>query len=216
MKPPISTSPLYGILDLGHVDSARAIDTAGAMLAGGVGILQLRAKGMVKAAVLDLARRLAPICRDARVPFIINDHPDLVPLSGADGVHIGQDDMTPAKARSIAGPDALVGLSTHSVEQARAAMATTADYIGYGPLFTTPTKPDYTPIGTSGIREVESFADRQVFCIGGITAANLAGVLEAGARQVVIVSDILKAPDVAARCRECLGIIAAGGVSSSA
>jgi thiamine-phosphate pyrophosphorylase len=211
MKTPVSKSPLYGILDLGHVDSSVAVETAEAMLAGGVGILQLRAKGMVKAAVLDLARRVAPLCRGAGVPFIINDHPDLVPLCGADGVHIGQDDMSPAKARSIAGPAALIGLSTHSVAQARAAMETEVDYIGYGPLFATPTKPDYTPIGTAGIREVAGFADREVFCIGGITAANLAEVVEAGARRVVIVSDILRAPDITARCRECLEILAGGG-----
>lgn len=195
---------LYGILDLGYCEAAKAFETTRAMLAGGVQILQLRAKNLAPAEILPLAQNLAPLCREAGVPFLLNDHPELVGPSGADGVHVGQDDQTVAEARRLIGPGKLVGLSTHSPAQARAAFEQKPDYIGFGPLFSTPTKPDYTPIGIADIAEVHRDAPLPIFCIGGIKRENLPQILAAGAHRVVIVSGILQAVDIPAYCAECL------------
>ena len=195
---------LYGILDLGYCESTKAVETTRAMLAGGVQILQLRAKNLTPAEILPLAQNLAPLCRDASVPFILNDHPELVGPSGADGVHVGQDDQSVAEARRLIGPGKLVGLSTHSPAQARAAFEQKPDYIGFGPLFSTPTKPDYMPIGTADIAEVHRNAPLPIFCIGGIKLENLPQILAVGAQRVVIVSGILQAADIPAYCAECL------------
>lgn len=194
---------LYGILDLGYVGTPDAERVVRAMLAGGVEILQLRAKGHPASGILALANALAPLCRTAGVPFILNDHPALVPECGADGVHVGQDDLSVAEARELAGPGAIVGKSTHSVAQAVAASAERPDYLGFGPLFATPTKPDYTPIGTEDIAEAYRLVSLPIFCIGGIKRENLAEVLSCGAERVVIVSGILLADDIAGYCRSC-------------
>jgi thiamine-phosphate pyrophosphorylase len=137
------------------------------------------------------------------VPFILNDFPHLVPETGADGAHIGQDDGPLEIARAAAGPGAIIGRSTHSLAQARAAWAEGADYLGFGPLFATPTKPDYTPIGTEDIATVFREAPVPVFCIGGIKRENLAVIVAAGARRVVVVSGILLAADVAGYIADC-------------
>jgi thiamine-phosphate pyrophosphorylase len=203
----LTTARLYGILDLGYTARKDAVRVTRALLDGGVQVVQLRAKALSAEAFLTLARELAPICRAAGVPFILNDHPALVSEAGADGAHIGQDDGPLADARAEAGPQALIGRSTHSPEQARAAFAEGADYLGFGPLFATPTKPDYRPIGTEGIVEVHAAVAVPIFCIGGIKLSNLPTVLAAGARRVVIVSGLLKADDIAAyglACRKLL------------
>ena len=207
MIPTLAERRLYGILDLGYCAPAAALETARAMLAGGVQILQLRAKKLTPAEILPLAQNLAPLCRVAGVPFILNDHPELVGPAGADGVHVGQDDLSPAEARRLAGPGKLVGLSTHSPAQARAAFAQKPDYIGFGPLFSTPTKPDYTPIGTADIADVYRDAPLPIYCIGGIKLENLAQILATGAQRVVIVSGILQAPDISAYCADCLRLL---------
>ena len=198
---------LYGILDLGYVNPENAQPMAKAMLEGGVEFLQLRAKGVPKADIPAIARPLASICRDHAVPFVLNDHPDLVEECGADGAHVGQDDMSVAEARRLAGDGKLIGLSTHSPAQARAALAQSPDYIGFGPLFATPTKPDYPPIGTADIQAVHEQVRLPIFCIGGIKRENLPDVLTQGARRVVIVSGILQAPDVRSYCQECVELL---------
>ena len=201
---------LYGILDLGYVAAADAPGVARQMIAGGVHILQLRAKRLAPAAILALAEELRPLARDANVPLIINDFPDLAAAADSDGVHIGQDDGPIAAARSAAGPGKLVGRSTHSLAQARAAQAEGADYLGFGPLFATPTKPDYPAIGLEDIARVHAeVTDRPIFCIGGIKLENLPQVIAAGARRVVIVSGILQAPDIAAYTARVAGLLAA-------
>ena len=198
----ITEARLYGILDLGYVAAADAPDMARRMVAGGVDILQIRAKGVLAPEILALAAAVRPITADAGVPLILNDHPFLVPRAGADGAHIGQDDGPLPAARAKAGEGKLMGRSTHSVEQALAARDEGADYLGFGPLFATPTKPDYQPIGLEDIARVHAeVTDRPIFCIGGIKLENLPEVIAAGARRVVIVSGILRAPDVTAYCR---------------
>lgn len=189
---------LYGILDLGYVAARDAVTMAHALLADGEGVdvLQLRAKGWNPDDVLALARLVRPVCADLGVPFILNDHPDLVPAAGADGAHVGQDDGPLDVARRSAGKGAHVGRSTHSLAQAAAARAEGADYLGFGPLFATPTKPDYPAVGLEDIARVhDGVPDRPVFCIGGIKPGNLDAVLAAGAGRVVIVSGLLLAPD---------------------
>ena len=202
---PLSECRLYGILDLGYVAPGGAASMARRMLEGGVGILQLRAKKFAPGAILAVAREILPICREFGAPFVLNDHPELVPLSGADGVHVGQDDLPVARVREMVGPGVLVGLSTHSLDQA--AVEAGPDYIGFGPLFSTPTKPDYVPVGLGAIREVHARAGVPVFCIGGIKLENLPAVLEAGARRVVIVSGILQAAEVSDYCGRCRALI---------
>lgn len=195
---------LYGILDLGYVTAAQSATVASQMLEGGVQVLQLRAKKAQPDEILRLAKEVAPLCRAKGVPFILNDHPALVREAGADGAHVGQDDMPVAEARRLAGNGAIVGKSTHSLAQAQASVDEKPDYIGFGPLFATPTKPDYVPIGLEDIAEAHRLVALPIFCIGGIKQENLGTILAAGAKRVVIVSGILQAPDIADYCRNCL------------
>ena len=200
---------LYAILDLGYVAEADAAAATAALLAGGADLLQLRAKSHDLATIRRVARKLLPLCRAAGVPFILNDHPALAAELGADGVHLGQDDGPLAAARLAMGPGKLIGRSTHSLAQARAALAEGFDYIGFGPLFPTPTKPGRPAIGLHDIAAMEREVGHRIpaFCIGGINRANLTAVLAAGARRVVIVSDLLQAPDVAAATRAARALI---------
>lgn len=192
---------LYGILDLGYVAPPNAVTVARAMAAGGVDIVQLRAKDAPPATVESLAQLLRPALDEAGVPLIINDHPAIAARVGAAGAHVGQDDLPVAAARRLAGGRAIIGKSTHGLAQAVAAATESPDYIGFGPLFATPTKPAYRPVGLADIRPVQAAVAVPVFCIGGIKRENLARVIAAGARRVVIVSGILQAPDIAAYCR---------------
>ena len=205
----LAKARLYGILDLGYIAEDSLERMAAQLCEGGVDIVQLRAKGRDECAIEEMANRVAPILRDADVPFIINDFPELVPSIGADGAHVGQDDFSVADARWRAGralagevPLPFIGKSTHSVEQAIAAAAEGADYIGFGPLFPTPTKAGRAAIGMGDIARVHELVSVPIFCIGGIKLENLAEVIAAGAQRVVIVSGILQARDVAAYCRE--------------
>jgi thiamine-phosphate pyrophosphorylase len=204
-QPLTISSLLYAILDLGYVREENAASTTAALLAGGADLLQLRAKGHDLATIRRVAETLIPLCRAAGVPFILNDHPALAGEIGADGVHIGQDDGSLDQARSffqsaIHDPKSkiLFGRSTHSLDQARAALAEGFDYIGFGPLFPTPTKAGRPGIGLEYIATMEREVGTKIpaFCIGGIRRDNLPQVLAAGARRVVIVSDLLTAPDV--------------------
>ena len=202
---------LYGIVDLGYVEPQEVEAVAGQLVAGGAGMVQLRAKGYGPEEIRDWARSVHAICAAAGVPFIVNDFPQIARDVGADGVHIGQDDGSLEEARKVVGERAIVGRSTHSLEQARAALAEGFDYIGFGPLFPTPTKLGRPGIGLEDIAIVERDVGSEipVFGIGGIRRDNLAGVMVAGARRVVVVSDLLQAPNMAAATREVLALIEA-------
>ena len=203
----LSGCRLYGILDLSYVAPADVRRMTEAMIEGGVDIIQLRAKEVAHDAITKLGRELREITGRRNVPLVINDHPEIARDVGADGVHVGQDDLTISRARGIAGTRCVVGKSTHSIEQAVAAADEGADYIGFGPLFATPTKPDYAPIGIDEIREVHARVRVPIFCIGGIKLDNLPQVIAAGARRVVIVSGLLQALDIAeyaSRAKELL------------
>lgn len=207
---------LYGILDLGYVDPSALERVTAALLEGGVDVLQLRAKGADEEEVEAFARRIIALTESAGVPLILNDHPQLVPSIGAQGAHVGQEDFSVDDARwragrALAGEVSLpiIGKSTHSVQQASAAMEAGADYIGFGPLYATPTKPGRPAIGLHEIAEVQALATRPVFCIGGIKRENLEAVLDAGARRVVIVSQMLAAADIARYASEVRAVLAA-------
>jgi len=214
--PALDQAQLYGILDLAYVSQREALDVAGHLLAGGVQILQLRAKDQTPETILPLACDLSALCRASGTPFIVNDHPHLVPECQAQGAHVGQDDLSVAEARKLAGDDAIIGKSTHSIAQVRAAQREGPDYIGFGPLYATPTKPDYTPIGLDEIRRAQSEIHVPVFCIGGIKLENLRAVVAAGARRVVIVSGILQAENSQAYCEECRRILNSASSEESA
>lgn len=203
----LADAKLYGILDLGSVVANDALAMGDRLLAAGIHVLQLRAKNSTEAEIATLGRALAPRCRAAGVPFILNDFPHLVAETGADGAHIGQDDGPIEAARKAAGKGAVIGRSTHSIDQARAAWQEGADYIGFGPLFATPTKPDYVPIGLSDIAIVEGEAPVPVFCIGGVKRENLPEIVAAGARRVVIVTGLLHAADPAGYASDCLRVL---------
>ncbi|NQX02324.1 thiamine phosphate synthase [bacterium] len=200
---PMNNARLYCILDLGYTSEERSEEVTAALLAGGADFLQLRAKNHDLATIERVARRLLPLCRAAGIPFIINDFPDLAAAIDADGVHIGQDDGPLAAARDIVGPGKIIGRSTHSLEQARAALAEGFDYIGFGPLFPTPTKAGRPAIGLHEVAVMERDVGSHIpaFCIGGITPETLPQVLAAGARRIVVVSALLQAPDVKAATR---------------
>lgn len=198
-----SNARLYGIVDFGYVAEGAMEDCAAKLLAGGADILQLRAKGIPLETVAAAARKIIPHCKAAGVPFILNDHPDLAVELGADGVHIGQDDGSIYDVRSRIGADMIIGRSTHSLVQAKQALVDGADYIGYGPLFPTPTKAGRLAIGLGDIAEMEREVGSRIpaFCIGGIKPDNLSEVLAAGARRCVVVSHLLLAADIIAETR---------------
>jgi len=203
---------LYAILDLGYVVQSDSLSVALQLIAGGADVLQLRAKGYDIGVIRDLAKKILPICRAAGVPFIINDYPQLAAEIGADGVHIGQDDGALSAARKIIGPEKVIGRSTHSLLQARVALEEGFDYIGFGPLFPTPTKLGRPSIGLADVSTMQSEVGTKVpaFCIGGIKRANLPKVVAAGASRVVIVSDLLTAEDVESATREAREMLAQG------
>ena len=194
----MNNARLYCILDLGYVAEENAESVTASLLAGGAGLLQLRAKNQDLTTIERVARRLLPLCRQAGVPFVLNDHAALAATIGADGLHIGQDDGSLADARKIVGPDLFIGRSTHSLDQARGALAEGFDCIGFGPLFPTPTKAGRPSIGLQDIAAMEREVGSKIpaFCIGGITPETLPQVLAAGARRVVIVSALLTAADI--------------------
>jgi thiamine-phosphate pyrophosphorylase len=135
------------------------------------------------------------------VPFIINDYPEIAAQLGADGVHLGQDDGDLAAVKKIVGDETMIGRSTHSLDQARRAAAEGADYLGFGPLFPTGTKPGRPAIGLTDIATVYTELRLPIFCIGGINQTTLPSVIGAGARRIVVVSALLQANDIAAATR---------------
>jgi thiamine-phosphate pyrophosphorylase len=198
----LSKCRLYGIIDLGYVEGSDVTRVAGQMIEGGVDMIQLRGKGKSLDDLMGYAARLHEITARSSTPLIVNDHAKIANQVPVEGVHIGQDDDSIEVARSKAGRAVLIGKSTHSLEQALAAQREGADYIGFGPIFATPTKPDYAPIGLTDIRRVHSEISLPIFCIGGINIDNLQSVIDAGAKRVVMVSALLKAHNIVdyARC----------------
>ncbi len=203
----LSECQLYGILDLSYVDNSDAVPVAEAMIEGGVDLIQLRGKGRPIEELVDLAANLHELTARFSMPLIVNDHAEVAIKVPVEGVHVGQDDDAIAAVRRKVGRQVLVGKSTHRLEQALAAQREGADYIGFGPIFVTPTKPDYQPIGLKEIDGVHRDVVVPIFCIGGITIDNLNEVIAAGARRVAIVSGLLKTPDIAKYARACKNLL---------
>jgi thiamine-phosphate pyrophosphorylase len=198
----LSECRLYGIIDLGYVEESDVTHIAEQMIEGGVDMIQLRGKGKSLDELAAYAVRLHETTARSSTPLIVNDHAEIASQLPVEGVHVGQDDDSVEVARRKAGRAVLIGKSTHSIGQALAAQREGADYIGFGPIFATPTKPDYPPIGLTDIRRLHAEISKPIFCIGGINNDNLQSVIEAGAKRVVMVSALLKAHDIIgyARC----------------
>jgi thiamine-phosphate pyrophosphorylase len=175
------------------VCDARPTEFLAAALRGGVDIVQLRLKRSADAEIVRSAERFAALCRRHGALFMLNDRPDLVEAAGADGVHVGQDDIPVDEAREIVGPDRLVGLSTHNPQQIDAAER--VDYIGVGPVHETPTKPGRPAVGLELVSYAAAHAGVPFFAIGGITPCNVQGVLGAGAERIAVVRALTEAPE---------------------
>ncbi len=199
---------LYGIIDLGYVEKSNAVRVAEAMIKGGIDLVQLRGKKQSIDELVDLAEELHELTSRSSTPLIVNDHAEVASKVPVEGVHVGQEDDSIEVARRKAGRAVAVGKSTHSLEQAHAAQREGADYIGFGPIFATPTKPDYEPIGLQDIKQTHLDVNLPIFCIGGIKLDNLTEAIAAGARRVAIVSGLLKAPDIAAYAGEAKRLLA--------
>ncbi|PYK47740.1 MAG: thiamine phosphate synthase [Verrucomicrobia bacterium] len=202
MKLNLNDARLYGIIDLGYVEGPDAALVVEQMVEGGVDLIQLRGKGKSLDELAGYADRLHELTAGSSTPLIVNDHAEIASRVPVEGVHVGQDDDSIEVARRKARREIVVGKSTHSLEQALAAQREGADYIGFGPIFATPTKPDYPPIGLADIRRVHAEVSLPIFCIGGIDIDNLQSVIDAGAKRVVMVSALLKAHSIVdyARC----------------
>src|SRR5205807_5737714 len=198
---------LYAIIDLGYVSAENAPAILQKLIAGEIDIVQLRGKHRSLDELSALAEKL--LTMSANIPLIANDHAEIARRVEVQGVHVGQDDATIEKVRAQIKRPIIVGKSTHSIEQAVAAQREGADYIGFGPIFATPTKPDYEPIGMAGIKAVHVEVKLPIFCIGGIKFHNLNQVIASGAKRVAIVSGLIQAPDITAYARACKKLLIA-------
>ncbi|MBW7474502.1 thiamine phosphate synthase [Paenibacillus oenotherae] len=195
---------LYVITGENYHPGRSLLDVMERALIGGADILQLRAKETPKREVLAQAYALRELTQRYGVPFIINDHIDIALAVGADGVHLGQDDLPLAEARRILGPDKIIGISTHHIDQALDAERGGADYIGVGPVYPTGTKPGRKAVTTDYVREAAQRVRLPFVAIGGITLDNVDAVLEAGAVRICAVSAIVGSEDPAEACRTFL------------
>ncbi len=195
----LQAARLYMILET-EPAGRPAADVVAPALAGGVDMVQLREKVAGEEVVVAAARSLGDLCHRHGALLIVNDRPEIVLDCGADGVHVGQDDVSVDEARAVLGADALVGVSTHSPAQIAAAGESTADYLSVGPVFATPTKPDAEPVGPELVRHAAEHVRKPFFAIGGIDAGNAEAVVAAGARRLAVVRAIRDAedPDTAA------------------
>jgi len=204
----LSKAQLYLVMGSAANQGRSALETAEKALQGGVDILQLRVKELPDSKLLDLAHRMRDLAHKYKVLFFVNDRPDMARLCEADGVHLGQDDLSVEQARAILKEGKLVGVSTHSLEQAKKAFSDGADYIGVGPVFATPTKAGRPAVTVEYVKQVAALQPSvPFFAIGGIDLSNLPAVLEAGAWRVAMVRAIAdaKSPgEAAARFKKIL------------
>ena len=194
---------LYAVTDRAWAaDEDALMDQIAAAIDGGAGIVQLREKHLDHDAFLREARRFVALCREKGVISIINDAVDIAAAVGADGVHVGQSDLAAGRAREVLGPDKLIGVSAHSVEEALAAQAAGADYLGVGAAFVTGTKADAAPISRDTIRAITAAVDIPVVAIGGISRDNITELAGCGLDGVAVVSALFAQKDVEAAARE--------------
>jgi thiamine-phosphate pyrophosphorylase len=179
-------SVLYLVCDAAFEGIAEAVE-------GGVDMVQLRERSLLDGALLRAARRAREEAHAGGALFLVNDRPDIALLSGADGVHLGEDDLAPELVRTLVGPDLLIGLSTHAPDEITGAGA--VDYIGVGPVYETPSKPGRTAVGLALVRYAARHAQTPWFAIGGIDESLAPGVVDAGARRLAVVRAITLSGD---------------------
>ena len=200
---------LYVILDPVLCGGGREmVETALAAAAGGATLFQLRTPQWKKRAMAECARELLRALRPLGIPLIIDDHADVAAAVGADGLHVGQADLSPEDARKVIGPQAILGLSVGSMEEAKLAPKLGVDYWGVGPVFTTTSKPDAgEAIGLEGLTALARAATVPIVAIGGINRTNARSTIECGARGVAVISAVCGQPDPEDAARTLLTII---------
>lgn len=194
---------LYPILDLGLLGTRTPGAVASTWLDGGVTLLQLRGKTASDRELVEAAREVLAVTRPRGARLVVNDRPDVALVVGADGVHVGQDDLSPRDVRTLVGPRLIVGVSTHDLAQVTAAADEPADYIAFGPVFETRTKAHPDPVvGLDLLAQARLLTRRPLVAIGGIDVGNARAVAQAGADGLAVVSALLGAPDLARALRE--------------
>jgi thiamine-phosphate pyrophosphorylase len=195
-------SHFYAMVDTAGGHDAVAL--AQILLDAGAKVMQLRLKDASSRDFLAAAQAIASLCRDRQAMLIVNDRADIAKLTDAAGVHVGQQDLPLKAARQIVGAGKIVGVSTHTIEQARTAEHDGADYIGFGAIYTGGLKNARNPQGLERLREVRGAMSLPIVAIGGITEATVPDVLAAGANAVAIITDVVNAPDIKAKVRAIL------------
>lgn len=199
---------LYLVTDANLSRGRSPREVVEAAILGGVTVVQYREKSASTRRMIDEALELRDLCRRYSVPFIVDDRVDVALAVEADGVHVGQDDMPASLARRLIGHDKILGVSAENMEQALAAQADGADYIGASPIFATPTKPDAPPpIGVAGLLQMARTCPLPIVAIGGLNATNAGSMIRAGAAGVAVVSAIVGADDVQAAASELRHVI---------
>ena len=193
---------LYGVTDRSWLGDRTLAQQVEASLRGGATMIQLREKHMDRGSILAQALELRELCGRYGVPLILNDDAELAQAAGADGVHVGQEDLEASLARERLGPGKIIGVSAHNAAEARRAEAAGADYIGSGAAFATSTKETAAPIGPEGLSAVVEAVSIPVVAIGGISRENIGRLEGLGLAGIAVVSALFAAPDVEAAARE--------------
>ncbi len=199
---------LYAIIDPAWAGSRSAVEAARALVSSGVRLIQLRDKPASARQLYETSQRVAECVWHSRGTFIVNDRADVARAVGADGVHVGQEDLPVESVREILAPGKWVGYSTHVLDQVLEADLSSADYVAFGPVFATMSKenPDAV-VGLEGLREARKATSKPLVAIGGITVKNAPQVIEAGADAVAVIRDLLSAPEIARRAEEFLKVL---------
>lgn len=204
----MAAAPLYAILDAAARPELSCEGMAEALLRAGVKVFQYRQKGKFQRRHFDECVLLARRIQEWGGVFLVNDRADVAALAGADGVHLGQEDLKPEEARRFLGEDRIIGYSTHNWQQARQADALPVDYLAIGPVFPTTTKENPDPVvGLETVTAVRSLTPKPLVAIGGITKENAPAVLSAGADAVAVIRDLLTAPDIEERAHQFLKVL---------
>ena len=193
---------LYAVTDRAWIGTQTLYQQVEAALKGGATCVQLREKELDEAAFLQEAKELCALCRRYGVPFIVNDNVDVAQACGADGVHVGQEDMKAGEVRRRVGEDMILGVSVHTVEEARRGVRDGADYLGLGAVFPTSTKTDADQMSNETLRDICGAVEIPVVAIGGLNRDNILRLSGSGVDGVALVSAIFGAEDIEAACRE--------------
>ena len=188
----------YPIVDAGRLHGRDPAFVVDSLARAGARLIQLRVKGLSDRRWLAMAGAALAAARASGAYLVVNDRADIARIAGADGLHVGQDDLAGTDARTVVGPGILLGVSTHNLDQLAAAATEAVDYLAIGPVFPTRTKDNPDPVvGLEMVRRARAATTRPLVAIGGITRANARSVVEAGADGVAVISDLLDAPDLA-------------------